>query len=128
MTTPRDDVESTIEFKCTDPCNCEWRSQNNTCGDGQCNCIGEWACCIRKNLTYILEFPGNITAVDFAHNYLPSISADTFHNISFLAIEKLKLHYNEIKNIAEDSFEELHQIQELDLRGNKKVNKTQLAK
>ena len=128
LTTPRDDVESTIEFKCTDPCNCEWRSQNNTCGDGQCNCIGEWACCIRKNLTYIPEFPGNITAVDFAHNYLPSISAKTFHNISYLALAKLKLHHNEITNIAQDSFEELHQIQELDLRGNKKVNKTQLAK
>ena len=101
---------------------------NYSCGNGQCVCVGKWACCIGKNLTYIPALPDEITVVDFAHNYLSSISAETFHNISYLALQKLKLHHNEITNVAEDSFKELHQIQELDLRGNDKINKTQLAK
>lgn len=128
LASSRNDIDSLGKFKCTDPCNCDTHLQNYTCGNGQCNCIGEWACCIRKNLTYIPELPSDITFVDFARNYLPSISAETFDNISHLALKKLKLHHNKIKNIAEDSFAELHQIQELDLRGNEKINKTQLAK
>ena len=78
-------------------------------------------------LTYIPELPDTITALDFRYNHLPSISAETFHNISKLAIEKLKLHNNRITNITKDTFEKLRQIQEIDLRGNKKINKTQLA-
>ena len=124
----RDDIESKGKVKSTDLCKSDWHSQNYSCGDGQCNCIGEWACCIGKNLTYIPKLPGHITVVDFARNYLPSVSAETFNNISHLALEKLKLHHNEITDITEGSFKELRQIQELDLRGNVKINKNQLAK
>ena len=128
LATSRNDIGSLGKFKCTDPCNCGLNSSYYTCGDGQCNCIGEWACCIKKNLTYIPELPGDITVVDFAHNYLPSVSVETFQNISHLALQKLKLHHNGIMNVAEDSFKKLHQIQQLDLRGNEKINKTQLEK
>ena len=128
LASSRNDIEFQDKSKCTEPCRCDLHTQNYTCGNGQCICIGKWACCIRKNLTYIPELPNNITAVDFSHNYLPAIAAETFDTLSSLAVEKLKLRHNEIMNINEDSFKKLSQIQELDLKGNEKINKTQLAK
>ena len=123
---PASDIESHHKSKCADPCSCD--TQNYTCGNGHCICVGKWACCIRKNLTYIPALPYNITAVDISHNYLLNVSAETFKNVSSLAVETLKLHHNDMMNIEEASFKKLSHIQVLDLKGNENINKTQLAR
>ena len=98
------------------------------CGDGKCCCTGEWACCVYTNLTAIPKFADSITSLDFSHNYIKSVSPETFINITDLKIKTLKLRHCGIRYISGDSFRELRYIQELVLEGNENINQSQLSK
>ncbi|KAL4229388.1 hypothetical protein ACF0H5_012427 [Mactra antiquata] len=87
--------------------------------DRRCSFVREEVQCLRANLTYIPEIPGNISGLSFSDNYLPHITSDTFMNISNpRKLTYLRLAYDHIKTIRNDSFESFTALNRLSLTGN----------
>ncbi|XP_061163833.1 toll-like receptor 2 [Saccostrea echinata] len=85
-----------------------------------CTCTSRTVSCVKHGdrLRYIPTLPENTEVLVFKGNSLPSVTRDTFRNITNLRLRELVLGGNQIKNISSDAFEVFNQLTFLDLSGN----------
>ena len=85
-----------------------------------CVCSGYTVACRdhKRNLQYIPSIPHHTKILEFAGNFLPSITKDTFRNISHVHLRELVLGGNQIANISQDAFAIFPKLKFLDLSGN----------
>ncbi|KAL4234331.1 hypothetical protein ACF0H5_005982 [Mactra antiquata] len=87
--------------------------------DDRCFYFREDVRCLHANLTYIPEIPNNVSGLIFSDNYLPHVTSDTFTNISDpKKFTYLRLAYDHIKTIKNDSLESFTGLNYLSLTGN----------
>ncbi|KAL4231571.1 hypothetical protein ACF0H5_009152 [Mactra antiquata] len=87
--------------------------------DSRCHFVREYVHCLRANLTYIPKIPDNVSGLLFSDNYLPHVTSDTFMNISDpKKITYLRLAFDHIKTIKNDSLESFTGLISLSLTGN----------
>ena len=72
----------------------------------------------KRNLSYIPTMPEDTKTLEFNGNFLPSITKDTFSNISHVHLRELVLGGNHIANISQDAFSIFPKLNFLDLSGN----------
>nr|QCR63937.1 Toll7 [Sinohyriopsis cumingii] len=97
------------------------------CPDPICKCKNRTATC-NGNISYIPPLPSLIRFLIFDNNYLPSISRNTFSNITNLKLGKIQLSMCEIQTITSDAFYNFNlTLTELNLSGNTRISKEHLS-
>ncbi|KAL3848382.1 hypothetical protein ACJMK2_019242 [Sinanodonta woodiana] len=97
------------------------------CPDPICKCVNKTVKC-KGNLSYIPPLPSNTKVLIFYKYYLPSISRDTFSNITHLKLSSLNFRTCGMQNITSDAFYNFNSsLTEIDLTGNRAINKEQLS-
>ncbi|KAL3848383.1 hypothetical protein ACJMK2_019243 [Sinanodonta woodiana] len=97
------------------------------CPDPICKCENKTVTC-RGNLSYIPPLPSKTKVLIFDKNYLPSISRETFSNITNLKLSTLQFLTCEIQNITSDAFYNFKStLTDINLTGNRAINKEQLS-
>ncbi|KAK3575873.1 hypothetical protein CHS0354_006497 [Potamilus streckersoni] len=96
------------------------------CPNPQCICQKTTVTC--TNMFYIPPLPSKTKGLVFRNNFLPSISRNTFSNITNLKLKTLLLSRCEIQNITADALYNFNSTLEiLDMSGNTGIDKQQLS-
>lgn len=104
-------------------------SSTHQCGvPALCVCENNVATCKNVTLKSIPELPNNITHIILERIHLGILSRDTFKNVKGLEIKGLRVAFCDIVGVSAEAFAGLNTLEELDLTGNRNINKTQLAK
>ncbi|KAL3848384.1 hypothetical protein ACJMK2_019244 [Sinanodonta woodiana] len=96
------------------------------CPEPQCKCKNTTVTC--TDLSYIPPLPNSTNILIFDKDSLPSLSRNSFSNITHLMITTLKLSKCAIENISFDALSDFKsKLEILDLSGNTDINKQQLS-